>query len=133
MAKYKIVINSVDNIRDLLQISYMEADSQIIQAQNEITKLANSTNLQDEVMDSRQKYAKAIQDYLTIKDKAIGKKIDIAKLLSEIMKHNGDVEGTMNDEKAMKNMSFDFKKIREIVNEETSSKKSETIKLNKTS
>lgn len=133
MAKYKIVINSVDNIRDLLQISYMEADSQIIQAQNEITKLANSTNLQDEVMDSKQKYAKAIQDYLTIKDKAIGKKIDIAKLLSEIMKHNGDVEGTMNDEKAMKNMSFDFKKIREIVNEETSSKKSETIKLNKTS
>ena len=90
MAKYKIVINSVDNIRDLLQISYLEADSQIIQAQNEITKLANSTNLQDEVMDSRQKYAKAIQDYLTIKDKAIGKKIDIAKLLSEIMKHNGD-------------------------------------------
>ena len=101
MAKYKVTVNSVDNIRDLLQITYMLADEQLVQAQNEINKLANSTNLQDEIMDAKQKYAKAINDYLSIKDKAISKKLEIAKLLSEILKHNGDVDSTLNDTNAM--------------------------------
>lgn len=129
MAKYKIVVNSVDNIRDLLQETYMLADEQLIQAQNEINKLSNSTNLQDEIMDAKQKYAKAINDYLGVKDKAISKKLEIAKLLTEIMKHNGDVEGTLNDEKSMKNVSFDFSKIREIVNNKNDEAKTETITL----
>ena len=133
MARYKVVVNSVDNIRDLLQEAYMLADEQLVQAQNEINKLANSTNLQDEIMDAKQKYAKAINDYLSIKDKAISKKLEIAKLLSEIMKHNGDVDSTLNDATAMKNVSFDFSKIREIVNESSTGKeKKEVIDITKT-
>ena len=62
MAKFKIKINDINNVRDLLQECYELADSQIIQAQNEINKLANSTRLQDEIMESKSKYAKAIND-----------------------------------------------------------------------
>lgn len=131
MAKYKVQINNVNNIRDLLQETYMLADAQIVQAQNEINKLSNSTTLQDEIMDAKGKYAKAINDYLGIKDKAITKKLDIAKLLTEIMKHNGDVNSTLNDEQSTKNMSFDFSKIRQIVNESNDNNKTETIKIKK--
>ena len=130
MAKFKIRINDINNVRDLLQEAYRLADEQIVQAQNEINKLANSTKLQEEIMDAKSKYAKSINDYLSIKDKAISKKIEIAKLLTEIYKHNGDVNGTLNDSTAMKGVSFDFSKIREIVNTEKHNKK-EIIELNK--
>ncbi len=133
MAKYKVIINSLDNIRDLLQETYTLADTQIVQAQNEINKLSNSTKLQDEIMESKAKYAKAINDYLSMKDKAISKKIEIAKLLTEIYKHGGSLEDTIKDDKATKGMSFDFSKIRDIVNNGgfDNSNKSETIELKK--
>lgn len=130
-AKYKVTINSVDNIRDLLQVTYALADEQIVQAQNEINKLSNSTNLQEEIMAGKQQYAKAIQDYLSIKDKAISKKLEIAKLLTEIYKHNGNVEDTLNDSASQKNLSFDFSKIREMVNTDNN-KDTKIINVNKT-
>lgn len=132
-AKYKIIVNSVDNIRDLLQETYRLADEQIVQAQNEINKLANSTNLQEEAMKSKQQYAKAIQDYMDIKDKAISKKLDIAKLLTEIFKHNGNIEDTLNDSASQKNMSIDFSKIKELVDSNNgSSNDKKVININKT-
>lgn len=129
MAKLKIKINDVNNIRDLLQETYSLSDEQIIQSQNEINKLSNSTKLQDETMEAKGKYAKAINDYMAMKDKAITKKIEIAKLLTEIYKHNGNVGEALNDASA-KGISFDFSKIREIVNNEKSTTK-EIIELNK--
>lgn len=131
MAKLKIEINDVNNIRDLLQNAYNLSDEQIVQAQNEINKLSTSSNLVDEPMDARAKYAKAINDYLAIKDKAIAKKIDIAKVLSEVYKHNGDVVGALSDN-SMKNVSFDFKDIRKMVDESMAEKeKTKTIELKK--
>lgn len=129
MAKYKVIINSLDNVRDLLQEAYNQADEQLIQSQNEISKLANSTKLSDEIMESKAKYAKAMNDYLGMKDKSIAKKIEIARLLSDICKHNGDNSNTQEDSK--KAMSFDFSKIREMVNNSTKQQKSETIELKK--
>lgn len=129
MGKLKITINSTENIRDLLQESYKLADEQLVQAQNEITKMANSTRLQDEIMDAKEKYAKAINNYLTIKDKAISRKLEIAKLLTEIYKHNGDVNSTVNDANAMRGMDFDFSKIRDIVNNSDDTNKKQTIEL----
>lgn len=73
MGKLKIEINNVQNIKDLLQETYRLADEQITQAQNEINKLANATQLQNEVMDAKGKYAKAMNDFMGIKDKAIAK------------------------------------------------------------
>ena len=62
MGKLKIELNDTQNIRDLLQEAYRLADEQIVQAQNEINKLSVATQLQEEPMDARSKYAKAIND-----------------------------------------------------------------------
>ena len=42
MAKFKVELYNSDNIRSLLQEAYMLADEQLIQAQNEINKLATA-------------------------------------------------------------------------------------------
>lgn len=92
--KFKVKLNSPEKIEELLQELYDEADSNIVALQNEINKLTNSINLQDEIVDSKAKYAKAMNDYIINKDKSIGRKLEIAKLMTEIYKHGGnnDVE-----------------------------------------
>lgn len=117
MKSFKVELNDPNNIRDLLQTVYKLADEQIIQAQNEINKLSNATQLQEEPMDAKSKYAKAINDYLGIKDKAIAKKIDIAKILSDIYQHNGDVKGALEGSNTMSEVSFNFDEIRKIVDD----------------
>jgi hypothetical protein len=134
MGKYKVVINDQNNIRDLLQETYKLCEEQLIQAQNEINKLASSTRLQDEIMDAKSKYAKSINDYLGIKDKAISKKIEIAKLLTEICKYNGDVNSALNEAENAGGFSLDFDKIKAIVDktaEENNGSKKEIIHLKK--
>jgi len=132
MGKLKIALNDAHNLRDLLQEAYNLADEQIIQAQNEINKMASATNLAEEAMDAKEKYGKTINNYLAIKDKAISKKIDIAKLLTEIYHHNGDVKGAL-DEKGLANMSFDFSEIRKMVEEGIGEEqeKTRTVELKK--
>lgn len=133
MAKFKIEINDLGNIRDLLQNAYNIADEQIIQSQNEINKLANSTKLQEESMDSKAKYAKAMNDYMGIKDKAISKKVEIAKLLTEIInRSNNTGVGMANESTSMGGHTFDISKIKEMVkNMHDESEKTKTIELNK--
>lgn len=131
MAKLKIEVNDINNIRDILQEAYNLANEQIVQAQNEINKMASATQLQNEVMDSKSKYGKIINDYLSIKDKAISKKVEIAKLLTEILNHNGNVGGAVNDSVAVR-QSFDLTKIKEMVkNMHSENEKTKTIELNK--
>ena len=67
MARFKLELNNTQNLRDLLQSAYNLADEQIIQAQNEINKMASATQLQNEAMDAKAKYGKIINDYLGIK------------------------------------------------------------------
>lgn len=131
MAKFKIELNNANNVRDLLQETYRLADQQLVQAQDEMNKLANATRLQDEVMDSKQKYSKAMNDYLTIKDKAIRTKLDIAKLMTEIMNHNGDVKEAV-EQGGASNATFDLKKIKQMVSESYQEPdKTKTIELKK--
>ena len=90
--KYKLKLNSAQKIEELLQELYEEADKNIVETQNEMNKLANSVQLDQEIVDAKAKYAKAMNDFITNKDKAIGRKLDIAKLMSEILKFNGNVK-----------------------------------------
>ena len=94
---FKVELNSADNLRDLVQNVIDLADSQIKQAQGEIEKLKKSTDLTQEAMDGKSKDAKAVNDYLSLIDKAMAKKIDIAKLLNEVMAHNGDIKAAMEE------------------------------------
>lgn len=131
MAKFKIELNSAQNVRDVLQHAYDMADAQIIQAQNEINKLASATKLHEEVMDSKSKYSKAINDYLNIIDKSISKKVEIAKLLTEILNHNGNVGANVAD--GAGRQTLDLTKIKEMVKNmhEEKQDKTKTIELNK--
>lgn len=97
LKNFKVELNSADNLRDLVQNVIDLADSQINQAQGEIEKMKKSTDLTQEAMDGKSKYAKAVNDYLSLIDKAMAKKIDIAKLLNEVMAHNGDIKAAMEE------------------------------------
>ena len=90
--KYKLKLNSVEKIEELLQELYEEADKNIVEIQTEMNKLSNSVQLNSEIVDAKAKYAKAMNDYISNKDKAKGRKLDIAKLMSEILKYNGNVK-----------------------------------------
>ena len=132
MGKLKIELNDIQNIRDLLQETYRLADEQIVQAQNEINKLSVSTQLEQEAMDAKSKYAKAINDYLGMKDKAISKKLDIAKILTDIYHHNGDVKEALESGNNTKDMDFNFDDIKKMIDESYEEKgKTKTIELNK--
>lgn len=131
MGKLKIELNNGQNIRDLLQEAYKLADEQLIQAQNEINKMASATKLQEEVMDSKSKYGKIINDYLSIKDKAISKKIEIAKLLSEIMARK-DSKAAVGEEAKGASM-FDVNNVKKLIRNFSAEEnnKIKTIELNK--
>ena len=116
MAKYKVELNSKNNIRDLLQEAYRLADEQIVLADKEITKLASATKLNEEPMDAKAKYAKAVNDYMGMKDKAIGKKLDIAKVLKEIIVSAESAKAQKGAEEMKTNSgTIDFAQIRKMV------------------
>ena len=116
MAKYKVELNSVNNIRDLLQEAYMLSEEQVRQADREILKLSNSTQLQNEPMDAKAKYAKAINDYMSTRDKAISKKLEIAKLQKEVLAMN-KIGKNESANMVANTQSLDFSKIKEMIDE----------------
>ena len=95
--KYKLKLNNVQNLQDLMQELYDESTKNITEIQNEINKLSQSTQLNNEIMDSKTKYAKAMNDFSSNKNKALGLKLDIAKLMVELIKFNGNLK-KMNEE-----------------------------------
>jgi len=130
MGKLKLELNDIQSLKDLLQEAYRISDEQIIQSQNEINKLSVATQLEQEPLEARTKYAKAINDYLGMKDKAISKKLDIAKILADVLKYNGDVKNAMENGSNIKNMDFDFDDIKKMVDESYQDKgKTKTIEL----
>jgi hypothetical protein len=106
--RMQIKLNSIEKIEQLLQESYDLTCKQINDIQNEMNKLSNSCNLADVTIEEKTKYAKAMNDFMGSREKAIARKFDIAKLMSEIVKHNGDVNDTLEDKNAMKGFSNGF-------------------------
>lgn len=92
LKQYKLKVDSKEKIEELLQEIYNEACKNIEEAQNEINKITHSTDLTVEIIDGKAKYAKAINDFIATKDKAIARKFEIAKLMTEIIKFNGNVQ-----------------------------------------
>ena len=119
LSQYKIKLNSPDNLQKLLQELYDEACKNIKQVQDEINKLTNSTNLAEEAMDAKARYAKAVNDFITSKDKAIGRKMEVAKLMSEVMKFNGNVKRTFEESDIVGDWSDVVEKAKSMGNTET--------------
>jgi hypothetical protein len=131
--RYKVRLNSVDKIEELLQEVYDQACRQINEVQNEINKLINSTNLasDDFTMDDKAKYFKAVNDLMNNKKSAIQTKLDIAKFMGEIVKRGGDVNSTMNDKTIQKRTSLDLKSLRNVLQQgENEDKDNYTLKKN---
>ena len=130
--KLQIKINSNEKIEQLLQEAYDLTCKQINDIQNEMNKLSNSCNLADVTIEEKTKYAKAMNDFIGSREKAISKKFDIAKLMAEIVKHNGDINETLNDKNSMKGMgggAFNIEELRKAIKEEMNVKTTETYQL----
>lgn len=95
--QYKLKLDSKEKIEELLQEIYAEACKNIEEAQNEINKISYSTDLSAEIIDGKAKYARAINDFISTKDKAIARKFEIAKLMTEVIKFNGNVQQAFNE------------------------------------
>ena len=125
--KYSVKLNSVEKIEQLLQETYNLACMQYNQIQDEINKIANSTILNDLDIDGKEKYGKIMNNYISLQQKSIGQKFDIAKLMSEVIKHGGDVNGALAD---MKNgpTTLDLAKLKEIAKNATTAANSDKEK-----
>lgn len=120
--RYKLKLNSAQKIEELLQELYEEADKNIVEIQNEMNKLSMSVELNNEIVDAKAKYAKAMNDYISNKDKAIGRKLEIAKLMSEILKFNGNIKQAVDEGEIP-----DWSDITETLYDKTSEEKDEAI------
>lgn len=121
--RYKVKLNSIEKVEDLLQEIYDQACRQINEIQNEINRLANSTNLgADEVtMDEKAKYAKAMHDFMGDKIKAIGAKFEVAKFMGELIKKSGDAAAVVNDKNFAKKTSLNLDEIRGAIGDDNDS------------
>lgn len=114
--KVKIRLNSTEKVEELLQEIYDQACRQLTGVQNEINKLINSTNLADVPIDAKAKYAKAMHDYHTDQNRALTTKVELVKFMGEIVKHNGDIEGALNDQQFAKATKLDLDQLRAEIN-----------------
>ena len=112
--KYTIKLNNIDKIEALLQETYDLACQQNTRIQEEINKIVNSTNLSALDIDGKEKYAKAINNYIALQQKSITQKLDIAKLMDEVVKQNGDVKNAVEK---TKQASFDLSQLRKLAKE----------------
>lgn len=94
---YKLKLNSVEKIEELLQELYNETNRMVNEIQEQMNKLSSSVSLNQEPMDAKAKYSKAMNDFLSNKEKAISRKLEIAKLMSEILKFNGNMKAVVQE------------------------------------
>lgn len=117
MAKnYIVKINSVEKIEQLLQEIYDQCVKQYTEIQNEMNKLSNSCNLAEVTIDEKVKYSKAMHDLFGDKEKVLKMKFEVSKLMTEFIKHNGNIEDTLNDSNVAKNTKLDISEWKKQLN-----------------
>ena len=97
--RYELKLNSIEKVQELLQELYNEADKNIVETENQLTRLTSSLDYTEEIRgaDAKAKISKAITDFINTKDKAIGRKMEIAKLMVDVHKYNGSVKEAVNN------------------------------------
>lgn len=101
LPRFKIKLNANEELEALLQELYDETCKNIVEIDREISRLTNSVDLSIETMDGKAKYAKAINDYSTNKNKALATKMDVAKMMVEIIKFNGNSKKALEEMEAI--------------------------------
>jgi hypothetical protein len=123
--KYAVRLNNLDKIEQLLQETYNLACQQHTQIQNEINKIINTTKLNELDMEGKERYGKTLANYMKLQQASITQKYDIAKLMAEVVKFNGDVKGAID---ATKNgpTTLDINALRDLAKKATTSAEEET-------
>lgn len=116
--KFLIRLNISEKVEDLLQETYDQVNGQIIQVQDEINLLSESTSLAEATMDEKAKYAKAMHDYIGDKEKLISRKLEIAKFMQEVIRYNGDLKKTLDDPNVAKSRDINLTAIRDMIQKE---------------
>jgi hypothetical protein len=111
--KTDVKVNNTDSLEELMQETYNDACLQIIDAQRTINELASGTTPED--VDDITKIAKEKAGLLKVKDSAIRIKLELAKLQSDIIKKNGDLEAALNERNDGPASLDDFKSIRDLL------------------
>lgn len=114
--KYKVKLDNLEKIEQLLQETYDQACQQHNSIQNEMNKIMNTTVVNDLDIDGKEKYGKIMKEYFTLQQKAVGIKMDIAKLMTEIVKSKGNVKEALESD-SLKNSKLDFVALRKLAKE----------------
>ena len=122
MKYLKLRINNLTILEALLQELYDESTKNIYEIQNEMNRLSNSVQLNEEIMDSKVKYAKAMNDYSSNKNKALGTKLDVAKLMAELYKFQGNVKKMNQESEELPNWGDVISQINEMGEEKDNTK-----------
>lgn len=124
--KQDVKVNNTNSLEGLMQETYNDACLQIIDAQKTINEITTSATPTD--VDDITKIAKEKGGLLKIKDSAIRIKLELAKLQSDIIKNNGDLETTISERVNDDSMSLDdgFKSIREMIKKNSNENQEET-------
>lgn len=112
MAKYRIELNDLEALQVLLQETYDESCKNIVMCQTQMNKLQNSVALNEEAMDAKTKYSKAMNDLINTMDKAIRTKLDIAKIMLEVQK-----ESAKNSEAIYSESELDWDSLKDNIDE----------------
>jgi hypothetical protein len=123
--KTKITINSVENLEQLMQEIYCDANKQINDVNRAINELTNGADPED--VNDHALLAKEKGNLMKLKDSATKIKLDLAKLETDIIKHKSSNVGDDKPQDVDQSLSQDdFATIRELI------KKKESIGGNKT-
>lgn len=116
--KIKVRLNSNEKLEELTQEIYDQYCRALQEIQNEISKLISSTNLgaEDFNMDDKAKYFKAMHDLQGDKKAALQGKTEVAKLMVEVLKHNGNSKEALNDKAFGKRTSLNLNEIKAAMN-----------------
>lgn len=129
MAKYNVKLNNVDKIEQLLQETYELACQQHVSIQNEINKIMNTTVVNNLDIDGKEKYGKIMKEYFSLQQKSISLKMDVAKLMSEVLKHNGDVNKALENDN-MKGSKLDLATLRKLAKDANTNANNTTEEYN---
>lgn len=110
--KQQIEINNNDSLQGILQEVYNDACNQINDAQRVVNEVAAGSDPED--VDDWVKVAKAKTDALKLKDSGIKAKLDVAKLQTELIKHNGSLSEVAKANPDVVSTE-NFAKIREMI------------------
>jgi hypothetical protein len=102
--KYKIVLNDKTNLQTGLNEIYHELDFLINQIQEEYTKLSENTSLADMSMDDKSEYAKSVHNLLVDKANVMKLKIEVQKIVTEVLKTGGNEISALNNMKSAKSV-----------------------------